>query len=135
VAGFCPALHGTTCTAVQLEKLVLRFQTHAYHRALVIIHQRRSVIEALADELVTRPDATVSAARLEEALKAEPEEVSDSVRDSLPFKDLIPTEVSFHSTRPKCSCCSLLFANHTAFPQTSCTSAPPALLICTASFP
>lgn len=83
-----------TSTVLQLEKLVLRFQTHAYHRALVIVHQRRSAIAALAEDLVTRPDATVSAARLNEMLAEEPDKVDDSVMDSLPFKELIPETAS-----------------------------------------
>lgn len=79
---------------MQLEKLVLRFQTHAYHQALVIVHQRQTAIEALAEDLVTRPDATVTSERLNEVLAQDPEEVDDSVLDSLPFKSLIPETVS-----------------------------------------
>ena len=91
---------------LQLEKLVLRFQTHAYHKALVIVHQRKSVIEALADDLVQRPDATVSSARLNEALQQEPHKVEDSVLDTLPFKHLIPETVcSLLSAQFGCSYC------------------------------
>ena len=93
---------------VQLEKLVLRFQTHAYHMALVIVHQRKSTIEALAEDLVQRPDATVSGERLNEALQQEPDTVDDSVMDSLPFKHLIPDTVSSLLNTLICSicCCS-----------------------------
>jgi hypothetical protein len=78
---------------LQLERLVLRFQTHAYHRALVLVHQRRSVIEAVTEELLSQPDATVTGERLQELLAAPPDAVDAAALQNLPFKELIPDTV------------------------------------------
>lgn len=81
------------CGTVQLEELVLTFQTHAYHRALVVAHERRSAIETVAEEMLASPDATVSGARVDELLKQPPEAVSEQVLADLPFQSFVPEEV------------------------------------------
>lgn len=72
---------------------MLRIQTHAYHRALVIAHERRATIETVAEELLTNADATVPGARLDELMAQPPAAVADDVIAELPFQNLIPAEV------------------------------------------
>lgn len=78
---------------MQMEELVLRIQTHAYHRALVIAHERRAVIETVAEELLSNADATVPGSRLDELMLQPPAAVPDEVIAELPFQNLIPAEV------------------------------------------
>lgn len=101
-----------TVFRVQMEELVLRIQTHAYHRALVIAHERRAVIEAVAEEMLANGDATVAGARLDELLRQPPADVPEAVIEELPFKNLIPDEVRLPSHNcpsapvrvPGCTC-------------------------------
>jgi hypothetical protein len=79
---------------VQLEELVLRIQTLAFHRALLLVHQRRTVIQTVADELLADEESTVTGKRIDELLEGPPETVDDSVRESLPFAEIMPPEVS-----------------------------------------
>lgn len=83
---------------MQMEELVLRIQTHAYHRALVIAHERRATIEAVAEELLSNADATVAGARLDELLAQPPATVPEDVIAELPFQNLIPAEVCLLKT-------------------------------------
>lgn len=79
---------------MQAEQLALRLQTLAYHRALVMAHERRSAIITLTDELVGNEDETVLGERLYSLLADSPcEAVDASVRESLPFTEILPTEV------------------------------------------
>lgn len=78
---------------MQMEELVLRIQTHAYHRALVIAHERRAVIETVAEELLSNADATVPGSRLDELMQQPPAAVPDDVIAELPFQNLVPAEV------------------------------------------
>lgn len=79
---------------MQAETLALRLQTVAYHRALMFAHERRDLITLLTSEMIAAEDEAVPGKRVYSMLKDTPaQEVEQSVRDSLPFADLIPPEV------------------------------------------
>ena len=73
----------------------MRLQTMAYHRATLLVHSKRVVIETVAAELLDSRTETVEGARLYALLDATPDaEVSAETLAALPFVDLIPDEAS-----------------------------------------
>jgi hypothetical protein len=100
--GACPAALADACAlswlttrlcAVQLDEFALRIQTLAYHRALLIVHERKSALLTITEELLHNEKGTVPGSRVYELLMQPPEDVPESVRESLPFAELLPTEV------------------------------------------
>lgn len=68
----------------------MRLQTRAYHAALHLMHARRSVIKAVANDLAF--DDSVSGDRIYELLSEPAADVPQAVTDAFPFRNLAPPE-------------------------------------------